>query len=73
MAVVGLVSGEFDASLAGNKQPENLIPGPCKSPRFEPENLDEIKTSLGKQIMSDLAKISAEGQKEMIQHIAPLN
>ena len=40
---------------------------------MEPENLAEIKTSLRKEIMSDLTKILAENQKEMLKLIAPLN
>ena len=56
-AVAELVSGEFEASLAENNQPENLIAGPSKSPRVEPEKLDEMKTSLRKEIMSDITKI----------------
>ena len=37
------------------------------------ENLDEIKTSLGKGIMSDLMKILAKNQKEMLKLIASLS
>ena len=40
---------------------------------FEPENLDEIKTSLRKEILSDLSKILAEYQTEMLKLIAPLS
>ena len=72
-AVAEMVSGEFEASVAGNNQPEILIAGPSKSPRVQPENLDEIKTSLRKEIMSDLAKMLAENQKEMLKVIAPVN
>ena len=56
-AVAGLVSGEFEASVAENVQSENLIAGPIKTVRVKPENLDEIKTSLKKEIVSDLAKM----------------
>ena len=45
-AVVELVPGEFESSIAENSQPENLVTGPSKSLRVEPENLIEIKTSL---------------------------
>ena len=72
-AAAEIVSGEFEASVAEHNQPENVIVGPSKSPRVEPENLDEIKTSLRKEIMSDLAKILAENQTEMLKLIAPLN
>ena len=39
--------------------------------RIEPENLDEIKTSLRKEILSDLSKILAENQKQMLKLITP--
>ena len=68
-----LVSGEFEASVAENSQPENLIAGPSKSLRVEPDNLDGIKTSLRKEIMSDLAKILADNQKEILKLIVTLN
>ena len=72
-AAAELVSGEFEASVAENNQPKNVIAGPSKSPRVEPENLDEIKTSLRKEILSDLAKISAENPTEMLKLFALLN
>ena len=59
-AVAELVSGDFEASLAESSPPENLIASSSKSPRIQPENLNEIKTSLRKEIMSDLAKMIAE-------------
>ena len=71
-AVAELVSGDFEASIAENTPSENLIAGPSKIPRVEPENLEEIKTSLRK-IMSDLTKILAENQMEMLKLMAPLN
>ena len=40
---------------------------------IEPENLDEIKTSLRRKTLSDLSKILAENQKEMLKVIAPLS
>ena len=70
-AVAEVDSGEFEALVAENIQSENLIAGPSKTLRVEPENLDEIKTSLRKEIMSDLAKMLAENQKEMLKLIAP--
>ena len=72
-AVAELVSGDFETSIAGNTPSENLIAGPSKVPRVEPENLEEIKTSLRKEIMSDLTKILVENQKEMLKLIAPSN
>ena len=72
-AVAELVSGEFEASVAENSQSKNLIAGPSKTLRVEPENLNEIKTSLRTKIMSDLTKMLAENQTEMLKLIAPLN
>ena len=72
-AVAELVSGDFEDSLAENNPRESLIAGPSKSARLKPENLEEIKTSLRKEIMSDLTKILGENQKEMLKLIAPLN
>ena len=48
-AIAELVSGDFEASVAENTPSENLIFGPSKVPRVEPENLEEIKTSLRKK------------------------
>ena len=56
-AVAELVSGELEASVVENDLSEKLVAGPSKTLRFEPENLDEIKTSLRKEILSDLTKI----------------
>ena len=69
-AVAELVSAEFEASVAKHLQSENLKAGPGKTLRIEPENLDEIKTSLRNEIMSDLAKLLVEKQKE-IKLMAP--
>ena len=55
-AVAELVSGNFEASIAETTPSENLIAGPCKVPTLKPENLEEIKTSLRKEIMLDLTK-----------------
>ena len=71
--VAALVSGDFEASVTENSPPENLVARSSKSPRKQPENLNEIKTSLRKEIMSDWAKMLAENQKEMLKLIAPLN
>ena len=72
-AVAELVSGDFETSVTENFPPETLVASSSKIPRVEPESLTEIKTSLRKEIMSDLAKILAENQKEMLKLIAPLN
>ena len=70
-AVAELVSGDFETSITENFPPETLVASSSKIPRIEPENLAEIKTSLRKEIMSDLTKILAENQKEMLKLIAP--
>ena len=72
-AVAELVSGDFETSIAKNNPSENLVAGLSKVPRVEPENLEETKTSLRKEIKSDLTKILAENQKEMLKLIAFLN
>ena len=70
-AIVELASGDFEASLTENNSTENLIPSSSKNPRLELGNLEEIKTTLRKEIMTDLTKILAENQKEMLKLIAP--
>ena len=72
-AVAELVSGDFEATLAENNSTENLVASSKKNPRLELENLEEIKTTLRKEIMSDLTKILAENQKEMLKIIAPVS
>ena len=72
-AAAELVSGDFETSITENFPPETLVASSSKIPRIEPENLAEIKTSLRKEIMSDLTKILAENQKELLKLIAPLN
>ena len=61
-AAAELVSGEFETSVAGDISSEDLFAGSSKTLRTEPEILDEIKTSLRKEILSDLTKILAENQ-----------
>ena len=68
-AVVELTSREFEAPIAENVQPEKLVAGPSKSPKIQAEKFDEIKTSLRKEIMSDLTKILAENKKKMLKLI----
>ena len=70
-AIAELASGDFEASLTENNSTENLIPSSSKNPRLELENLEEIKTTLRKEIMTDLTKLLAENQKEMLKLIAP--
>ena len=70
-AVAELVSGDFETPVNENIPSEDLIAGPSKTLRVEPENLDETKTSLRKDILSDLSKILAENQKELPKLIAP--
>ena len=72
-AVAELVSGDFETSETKNFPPETLVASSSKIPRIKPEGLAEIKTSLRKEIMSDLTKILAVNQKEMLKLIAPLN
>ena len=71
-AVAELISGEFEASVAENCLLENLVAGPSKTLTVEPENFEKIKTSLRKEIISDLTKVLAENQKEMLKLKAPL-
>ena len=72
-AVPELVSGVFEASVVENSLTEILNASSSNSRRIQPENLNEIKTSLRKEIMSDLAKMLAENQKDMLKLIAQLN
>ena len=72
-AVAELVSGDFETSITENFPSQNLVAISSKVPRIEPEGLAEIKTSLRKEIMSDLTKILAENQKEMLKLIAPVS
>ena len=66
-----LVSRDTGTPITGDNSKENHVAGPSKSPRVQPEKLDEIKTSLRKEIMSDLSKILAENQREMLKLLAP--
>ena len=61
-AVAELVSGDFEASLNENNSIENLIPSSSKNPRLELENLEEMKTTLRKKIMTDLTDISRKSK-----------
>ena len=66
-----LGSGEFEASSAENNQTENYVAGPCKSPKIKSEKPNENKTALREKILSDLIRILAENQEEMLKLLAP--
>ena len=72
-AVAELASGDFETPVVEDNSNKNLIAGPSKNLKIKTENLEEIKTSLRKEIMTDLTKILAENQKEMFKLIAPLS
>ena len=57
--------------MSGGNQHENLVAGTSKSRKLQSENLDEIKSSLRKEIMSYFTKTLAENQMEMLKLIAP--
>ena len=63
------VSRYKETPITENSLVENLIARPSKCPKIQPEN--EIKTSLRKEIMSDLTKIHAENQTELLKLMAP--
>ena len=63
-AVAELDPVEFETSTAENNQHENLVAGPSKSPRLQSENLEEMKTSLRKEIMSHLEKILVKNERK---------
>ena len=64
-AVEEVVSHDLETPIAGNNQTLILVAGLSKSPRIQPQNLDEIKTSLRNEILADLTEILAENQKEI--------
>ena len=70
-AVEELVSAEIETPMPETSENLNPVVGTSKSPRVLSENPEEIKFSLRKEIMSDLTKILAENQKEMLKLIAP--
>ena len=70
-AVEELVSTEIETPIPETSQNLNPVAGTSKSPRILTENLEEIKSSLRKEMMSDLTKIIAENQEEMLKLIAP--
>ena len=70
-AVEELVSTEIETPIPETSQNSNPVAGTSKSPRVFTENLEEIKSSLRKEIMSELTKILAENHKEMLKLIVP--
>ena len=71
-AIEELVSVDRETPLSGNNQNENPVVGTTKSPKVQTENLEEIKSTLRKEILSDLTKVLAENQKEMLKLTAPV-
>ena len=71
-AVEELVSTEIETPVPEISLSENPAAGTSKSPRVISENLENIKSALRKEIMTDLTKILAENQKEMLKLIAPV-
>ena len=71
-AVEKIVSGEFETPVTEDSQPENRISG-LVNPVEQPENLEEMKKYLRKQLMSDLGKIFAQNQKERMKPVAPID
>ena len=71
-AVEELVSTEIETPVPEISLSENPVAGTSKSPRVISENLENIKSALRKEIMTDLTKILAENQKEMLKLIAPV-
>ena len=59
-ATVEPTPASLKTPLVENSQVGDLIPGLRKIPRAHSENLDNIRSSLRKEIMSDLTKILAE-------------
>ena len=70
-AVEELFSTEIETPIPETSQNLNPVAVTSKFPRVLTENLEEIKSSLRKEIMSDLTKILAENQKEILKLIAP--
>ena len=67
-----LVSTEIETPLPEISQNEYPVAGTSKSPRVISENLEDIKTTLRKEILADLTRILVENQKEMLKLIAPV-
>ena len=67
-----LVSKYQELPLSGNNQNENPVAGTSKSPKVQTADLEEIKSSLRKEIQSDPAKIFSENQKEKLELKPPV-
>ena len=59
-----LVSVDQKTPWVRNNQRENPVVGTSKSPNVRTENLEEIKSTLRKEILSDLTKVLDENQKK---------
>ena len=64
--VEALVFEDLGTTLTENIASEKPTAGSSKSPKLQVENLVAIKTSLRKEILSDLNKFLAENQKEKL-------
>ena len=60
-----LVSADLETALSGNNQNVNPVAGTSNSPKIQTEKLEERKSTIRKEILSDLTKILAEIQKEI--------
>ena len=67
-----MVSVDQETLLSGNNQIENPVAGASKSPKVPTENLEEMKSTIRKDILSDLTKILAENQKEILKLMSPV-
>ena len=65
-----LVSEDLEPLIGGNNQTEILFAGTSKS-KIQCEHLDEIKTSLRKEVLAYLTTILADNHKEMLMLVAP--
>ena len=59
-----LTSASFETPVIENDQVENLIADPCRTPRIQPEILDEINSTLRRAIMSDFANYYTKIKKK---------
>ena len=69
-AVEELISVDQETPVSENHQSENPVVGTSKSPKVRTENLEEKKSTHKKEILSDITKILAENQKEILELIA---
>ena len=71
-AIEELVSVHQETPLSWNNKSKNPVAGRSKSAKVHTENLEEIRFTLRKEILSVVTKILAEDQKEMLKLIAPV-